>query len=111
NVSIRPAGSDVLGTKTELKNMNSFRYLERGVEAEIARQIAIVEVGGQVEQETLHYDVVTGAISSLRSKEEAHDYRYFPEPDLVDRRRRGDDRGGACRAAGAAGAACRALRA
>jgi aspartyl-tRNA(Asn)/glutamyl-tRNA(Gln) amidotransferase subunit B len=83
NVSIRPAGSDVLGTKTELKNMNSFRYLERGVEAEIARQIAIVESGGDVEQETLHYDPVTGAISSLRSKEEAHDYRYFPEPDLV----------------------------
>jgi aspartyl-tRNA(Asn)/glutamyl-tRNA(Gln) amidotransferase subunit B len=83
NVSIRPAGSDVLGTKTELKNMNSFRYIERGVEAEIARQIAIVESGGEVEQETLHYDVATGAISSLRSKEEAHDYRYFPEPDLV----------------------------
>jgi len=83
NVSIRPAGSDVLGTKTELKNMNSFRYLERGVEAEIARQIAIVQSGGDVEQETLHYDPVTGAISSLRSKEEAHDYRYFPEPDLV----------------------------
>ena len=83
NVSIRPVGSDVLGTKTELKNMNSFRYLERGVEAEIARQTAIVEAGGEVEQETLHYDPVTGAITSLRSKEEAHDYRYFPEPDLV----------------------------
>jgi len=83
NVSIRPAGSDVLGTKTELKNMNSFRYIERGIDAEIARQTAIVEAGGEVEQETLHYDVATGAISSLRSKEEAHDYRYFPEPDLV----------------------------
>jgi aspartyl-tRNA(Asn)/glutamyl-tRNA(Gln) amidotransferase subunit B len=83
NVSIRPVGSDVLGTKTELKNMNSFRYLERGVEAEIARQTAILEAGGEVEQETLHYDPVSGAISSLRSKEEAHDYRYFPEPDLV----------------------------
>ena len=90
NVSIRPVGSDRLGTKTELKNMNSFRYLERGVEAEIARQIAIVEAGGEVEQETLHYDPTTrsaggapGTISSLRSKEEAHDYRYFPEPDLV----------------------------
>jgi aspartyl-tRNA(Asn)/glutamyl-tRNA(Gln) amidotransferase subunit B len=83
NVSIRPAGSDVLGTKTELKNMNSFRYIERGIDAEIARQTGIVEAGGQVEQETLHYDVGTGAISSLRSKEEAHDYRYFPEPDLV----------------------------
>jgi aspartyl-tRNA(Asn)/glutamyl-tRNA(Gln) amidotransferase subunit B len=83
NVSIRPAGSDVLGTKTELKNMNSFRYLERGVEAEIARQIALVEAGREVEQETLHYDPVSGSLTPLRSKEEAHDYRYFPEPDLV----------------------------
>ena len=83
NVSIRPVGSDALGTKTELKNMNSFRFLERGVEAEIARQIAIVEGGGTVVQETLHFDPVSGSISSLRSKEEAHDYRYFPEPDLV----------------------------
>ncbi len=83
NVSIRPVGSDALGTKTELKNMNSFRFLERGVDAEIARQIALVESGGEVEQETLHYDPATGTISSLRSKEEAHDYRYFPEPDLV----------------------------
>ena len=83
NVSIRPAGSDVLGTKTELKNMNSFRYLERGVEAEIARQVALVESGGEVEQETLHYDPVTGGLTPLRSKEEAHDYRYFPEPDLA----------------------------
>jgi aspartyl-tRNA(Asn)/glutamyl-tRNA(Gln) amidotransferase subunit B len=83
NVSVRPAGSDVLGTKTELKNMNSFRYLERGVDAEIARQVALVQAGKDVEQETLHYDPVTGSISSLRSKEEAHDYRYFPEPDLV----------------------------
>ncbi|HYI37747.1 MAG TPA: Asp-tRNA(Asn)/Glu-tRNA(Gln) amidotransferase subunit GatB [Thermoleophilaceae bacterium] len=83
NVSIRPVGSDELGTKTELKNMNSFRYLERGVDAEIARQIAIVEDGGAVTQETLHFDPRSGALSSLRSKEEAHDYRYFPEPDLV----------------------------
>ena len=83
NVSIRPAGSDALGTKTELKNMNSFRYLERGVDAEIARQIALVEAGGEVEQETLHYDPVSGSLTPLRSKEEAHDYRYFPEPDLV----------------------------
>jgi aspartyl-tRNA(Asn)/glutamyl-tRNA(Gln) amidotransferase subunit B len=83
NVSIRPAGSDTLGTKTELKNMNSFRYLERGVEAEIARQVALVEAGEAVQQETLHFDPVSGSITSLRSKEEAHDYRYFPEPDLV----------------------------
>jgi aspartyl-tRNA(Asn)/glutamyl-tRNA(Gln) amidotransferase subunit B len=83
NVSIRPAGSDALGTKAELKNMNSFRFLERGIDAEIARQEALVREGGEVEQETLHYDPRTDTISSLRSKEEAHDYRYFPEPDLV----------------------------
>ena len=83
NVSVRPAGTDVLGTKTELKNMNSFRFLERGVHAEIARQRGIVVAGGTVEQETLHYDPVTDRITSLRSKEEAHDYRYFPEPDLI----------------------------
>jgi aspartyl-tRNA(Asn)/glutamyl-tRNA(Gln) amidotransferase subunit B len=83
NVSLRPAGAGELGVKTELKNMNSFRFIERGVEAEIARQEAILRAGGRIEQETLHYDVRSGAISSLRSKEEAHDYRYFPEPDLV----------------------------
>jgi len=83
NVSVRPVGTTELGTKTELKNMNSFRFLERGIEAEIARQIAVIEGGGRVTQETLHYDTVTGEIHSLRSKEEAHDYRYFPEPDLV----------------------------
>jgi aspartyl-tRNA(Asn)/glutamyl-tRNA(Gln) amidotransferase subunit B len=83
NVSLRPVGETTLGTKTELKNMNSFRFLERGLEAEIARQEAILRDGGTVEQETLHYDVRSGALSSLRSKEEAHDYRYFPEPDLV----------------------------
>jgi aspartyl-tRNA(Asn)/glutamyl-tRNA(Gln) amidotransferase subunit B len=83
NVSIRPAGESTLGTKTELKNMNSFRFLERGVVAEIARQEAIVRDGGEVVQETLHFDPQTGDLSPLRSKEEAHDYRYFPEPDLV----------------------------
>jgi aspartyl-tRNA(Asn)/glutamyl-tRNA(Gln) amidotransferase subunit B len=83
NVSVRPVGSDVLGTKTELKNMNSFRFLERGVHAEIARQKAVIAAGGKVEQETLHYDPTTDRITSLRSKEEAHDYRYFPEPDLI----------------------------
>ncbi len=83
NVSIRPEGSAELGTKTELKNMNSFRYLERGVEAEIARQRGIVEAGGTVEQETLHFDPTSGTLTPLRSKEYAHDYRYFPEPDLV----------------------------
>ena len=83
NVSLRPVGSEQLGTKTELKNMNSFRFLERGVAAEIERQRAILDGGEEVVQETLHFDPASGAISSLRSKEEAHDYRYFPEPDLV----------------------------
>jgi aspartyl-tRNA(Asn)/glutamyl-tRNA(Gln) amidotransferase subunit B len=83
NVSIRPAGATELGTKTELKNMNSFRFVERGIRAEIARQIALREAGEVVEQETLHYDPVSERLTPLRSKEEAHDYRYFPEPDLV----------------------------
>ena len=83
NVSVRPAGERALGTKTELKNMNSFRFLERGIDAELARQTALLEAGGRVVQETLHFDPDTGEIHSLRSKEEAHDYRYFPEPDLV----------------------------
>ena len=83
NISIRPAGEATFGTKTELKNMNSFRFIERGIDAEVARQERIIRDGGQVEQETLHYDPATGVITSLRSKEEAHDYRYFPEPDLV----------------------------
>src|SRR6187397_1898221 len=83
NVSIRPVGTRELGTKTELKNMNSFRFIEKGIRAEIARQEAIVRGGGEVEQETLHFDPRTETISTLRSKEEAHDYRYFPEPDLV----------------------------
>src|SRR3954454_7951885 len=83
NISIRPVGEATLGTKTELKNMTSFRFLRRGLEAEIERQQKTLADGGQVEQETLHFDPVSGGLSSLRSKEEAHDYRYFPEPDLV----------------------------
>src|SRR6185437_1546447 len=83
NISLRPAGSEALGTKTELKNMNSFRFIERGIRAEIARQEEVLDGGGKVAQETLHFDPVSGRITSLRSKEEAHDYRYFPEPDLV----------------------------
>jgi aspartyl-tRNA(Asn)/glutamyl-tRNA(Gln) amidotransferase subunit B len=83
NVSIRPVGSTELGTKTELKNMNSFAFLEQGIRAEIARQTALLEAGEPVVQETLHFDPRTGSLSTLRSKEEAHDYRYFPEPDLV----------------------------
>src|SRR3954452_16596277 len=83
NISLRPAGTEQLGVKTELKNMNSFRFIERGIRAEVARQAKVIEGGGTVEQETLHFDPDSGAITSLRSKEEAHDYRYFPEPDLV----------------------------
>jgi aspartyl-tRNA(Asn)/glutamyl-tRNA(Gln) amidotransferase subunit B len=83
NVSIRPAGTATLGTKTELKNMNSFRFLERGMAAEVERQERLLRDGGEVEQETLHYDPRSDNLTTLRSKEEAHDYRYFPEPDLV----------------------------
>ncbi len=83
NVSIRPIGSTEYGTKTELKNMNSFRFLERGVEAELERQLGLVQAGERIDQETLHFDPTTGTLSSLRSKEQAHDYRYFPEPDLL----------------------------
>ncbi len=83
NVSVRPAGSEQLGTKTELKNMNSFRFLERGIEAELARQRELIGAGGTVVQETLHFHPEDGSLTPLRSKEEAHDYRYFPEPDLV----------------------------
>jgi aspartyl-tRNA(Asn)/glutamyl-tRNA(Gln) amidotransferase subunit B len=83
NVSVRPAGSEELGTKTELKNMNSFRFLERGVDAELTRQRELIAVREAVVQETLHFDPGSGSLTSLRSKEEAHDYRYLPEPDLV----------------------------
>jgi aspartyl-tRNA(Asn)/glutamyl-tRNA(Gln) amidotransferase subunit B len=83
NVSVRPVGSHELGTKTELKNMNSFRYLERGLRAEIERQVKLLGDGYDVVQETMHYDPVADRLTPLRSKEEAHDYRYFPEPDLV----------------------------
>jgi aspartyl-tRNA(Asn)/glutamyl-tRNA(Gln) amidotransferase subunit B len=83
NISLRRAGASELGVKTELKNMNSFRFIERGIRAEIERQEGILSGGGQVLQETLHFDPGSGAITSLRSKEEAHDYRYFPEPDLL----------------------------
>jgi aspartyl-tRNA(Asn)/glutamyl-tRNA(Gln) amidotransferase subunit B len=83
NISIRPAGSEELGVKTELKNMNSFRFLERGIEAELIRQRELLESGEEVVQETLHFDPNDGSLTSLRSKEYAHDYRYFPEPDLV----------------------------
>ena len=83
NVSVRRAGAEELGTKTELKNMNSFRFLERGIAAELERQGAVLQEGGQVEQQTFHFDPRTGSLTPLRSKEYAHDYRYLPEPDLV----------------------------
>ncbi|HYY74213.1 MAG TPA: Asp-tRNA(Asn)/Glu-tRNA(Gln) amidotransferase subunit GatB [Solirubrobacterales bacterium] len=83
NVSVRARGVAELGTKTELKNMNSFRFLERGIAAEVSRQAALLQAGEQVEQETFHFDPRTGSLTPLRSKEYAHDYRYFPEPDLV----------------------------
>ena len=83
NVSVRPEGSDELRTRTELKNMNSFAFAARGIEREIERQIGIYEEGGEVVQETLHFDPARENAPPLRSKEEAQDYRYFPEPDLV----------------------------
>jgi aspartyl-tRNA(Asn)/glutamyl-tRNA(Gln) amidotransferase subunit B len=83
NVSVRPAGSDELRTRTELKNMNSFNFAAKGIEREVARQIRIYEEGGTVEQETLHFDPAHEEAPPLRAKEEADDYRYFPEPDLV----------------------------
>jgi aspartyl-tRNA(Asn)/glutamyl-tRNA(Gln) amidotransferase subunit B len=83
NVSVRPAGSDELRTRTELKNMNSFTFVARGIDAEIARQIGVWESGGEVKQETYDFDATTGALTPHREKEEADDYRYFPEPDLV----------------------------
>ncbi|HEX3616126.1 MAG TPA: Asp-tRNA(Asn)/Glu-tRNA(Gln) amidotransferase subunit GatB [Solirubrobacteraceae bacterium] len=83
NVSVRPVGTTELGTKTELKNMNSFRFLAQGIKAEVERQVGLLRSGQPVLQETLHFDPASGRITSMRSKEEAHDYRYFPEPDLV----------------------------
>jgi aspartyl-tRNA(Asn)/glutamyl-tRNA(Gln) amidotransferase subunit B len=83
NVSVREPGEGALGVKTELKNVNSFRFLEQGIRAEVERQQEVLGGGGAVVQETLHFDPASGAITSMRSKEEAHDYRYFPEPDLL----------------------------
>ena len=83
NVSVRPEGSDELRTRTEIKNMNSFNFIARGIEAEVERQIGVWESGGAVEQQTYDFDAATGTLTARRSKEEADDYRYFPEPDLV----------------------------
>jgi aspartyl-tRNA(Asn)/glutamyl-tRNA(Gln) amidotransferase subunit B len=82
NVSLRPAGAAALGTKVEIKNVNSFRHVARAIEHEIARQAAILDAGGAVAQETRSFDVASGGTRPARGKEEADDYRYFPEPDL-----------------------------
>ena len=82
NVSVRPAGQDAFGTKAEVKNLNSFRYVQKAIEYEVERQVEVLEGGGRVVQETRLFDSATGRTHSMRSKEEAHDYRYFPEPDL-----------------------------
>jgi aspartyl-tRNA(Asn)/glutamyl-tRNA(Gln) amidotransferase subunit B len=82
NVSVRPAGTKTLGTKVEVKNLNSFRFLQKALEYEIERQSELVSEGGTIRQETRLWDAATGVTASMRSKEEAHDYRYFPEPDL-----------------------------
>ncbi len=83
NVSIRPKGQEEFGTRAEIKNLNSFRFVEKAVEYEVERQIAVIESGGKVVQETRLYDSVKGETRSMRSKEEANDYRYFPDPDLL----------------------------
>ncbi len=83
NVSLRPKGTEAFGTRTELKNMNSFRNVQRALEYEIKRQQYVLEGGGAVVQETRLWDDTAGVTHSMRSKEEAHDYRYFPDPDLV----------------------------
>lgn len=83
NVSVRLRGAEKFGTKAEVKNLNSFRFLKMALEYEIERQVELIESGGKVEQETRLYNVETGRTVGMRSKEHAHDYRYFPEPDLV----------------------------
>ena len=83
NVSVRPKGQKELGTRAEIKNVNSFRFVEKAIEYEVARQIELIESGGKVVQETRLYDSAKHETRSMRSKEEAHDYRYFPDPDLL----------------------------
>jgi aspartyl-tRNA(Asn)/glutamyl-tRNA(Gln) amidotransferase subunit B len=83
NVSVRPVGTDAFGTRCEIKNLNSLRSLVRAIDYEAARQVAVLEAGDTVDQQTRHWDESAGRTEALRSKEESHDYRYFPEPDLV----------------------------
>lgn len=83
NVSVRPAGTNTFGTRTELKNINSFKHVENALAYEIRRQEAVIEDGGKVVQETRLWDPAKGVSVSMRGKEEAHDYRYFPDPDLL----------------------------
>jgi aspartyl-tRNA(Asn)/glutamyl-tRNA(Gln) amidotransferase subunit B len=83
NVSVRPQGQEKLGTRCEIKNLNSFRFIEKAINYEIARQIEVIEGGGKIRQETRLYDPDKGETRPLRSKEEANDYRYFPDPDLL----------------------------
>ena len=83
NISVRPEGSETFGTRTEIKNMNSIANIAKAMEYEYDRQVDLIESGGKVVQETLRYDDATGTTSSMRSKEDAHDYRYFRDPDLV----------------------------
>ena len=109
NVSVRPRGQEKFGTKAEVKNVNSFRFIRAALEYEIERQVEVLESGGRVVQETRSWNTAEGRTYSMRSKEEAHDYRYFPEPDLPplvvgEAWRAGDSEGDA----GAAGGAPRA---
>src|SRR5260370_142113 len=83
NVSVRLKGDAKFGTRAEVKNLNSFRFAKMAIDYEIARQVALIESGGKIVQETRLYNVETGETAGMRSKEHAHDYRYFPEPDLV----------------------------
>jgi len=83
NVSVRPLGTDALGTRCEIKNLNSFRFLEKAIDFEVRRQVELIEDGGSVRQETRLWDPQRGETRSMRSKEDAHDYRYFPDPDLL----------------------------
>src|ERR1019366_8937134 len=83
NVSVRLKGTEPFGTRAAVKNLNSFRFLKQAIEFEVARQVALIEGGGRVVQETRLYNPDLDETFSMRSKEDAHDYRYFPEPDLV----------------------------